>query len=74
MDCTREPFCAFFHSDVDKREVVPLLTDYSVALDKHTVQKKVQKDVFAGGIGYSFFRATRSCPCSGTIELQNLKF
>ena len=74
MDCTREPFCAFFHSDVDKREVVPLLTDYSVVVDKHTVQKKIQKDVFAGGIGYRFFLDTRFYPCSGMIELQNLRF
>ena len=61
MDCPRVPFCSFFHSDVDKkREVWPQLIDYSVALDKHIVEKKIPKDVFAGGIGYSFFRAIRS--------------
>eukprot|EP00392_Amoebophrya_sp_AT5.2_P003504 g3509.t1 len=52
-DCTREPFCAFYHDNDDKREITPHVMNYSKPLPIENIIKFLQKDFFDAGIGYN---------------------
>ncbi|CAD7932758.1 unnamed protein product [Amoebophrya sp. A120] len=52
-ECTREPFCAFYHNDLDKRPIVPHVMNYSKPLPIENLVKYLQKDFFDAGIGYN---------------------
>ncbi|CAD7953937.1 unnamed protein product [Amoebophrya sp. A25] len=52
-DCTREPFCAFYHDEGDKRPIVPHVMNYSKPLPLENIVQFLQKDFFEAGIGYN---------------------